>query len=63
MPKINVSREVEELERELRSENDPAHREHALAILRRWQFDEMLDDVSRQKAKRLVREFADVLRL
>jgi hypothetical protein len=55
--KIDVSREVEEIERLLRSTTDGALRETAIATLRRWQFDDMLDDPSREKARRLVKEF------
>lgn len=55
--KIDVSRYVQEMERALRSRQDPVRCEDAIAILRRWQFDEMLDDASRAKAEMLVREF------
>jgi hypothetical protein len=57
-PKIDVSQWVAELEQVLRSAQDPFRCEEALAILQRWQFDEMLDEVSREKAKVLCREFA-----
>ena len=55
---IDVSREVEELERVLLSAPDPLRRQEAIAILRRWQFDTMLDEASRRKAAMLVREFS-----
>lgn len=55
--KIDVSRYVQEMERALRSRQDPVRCEDAIAILRRWRFDEMLDDASRAKAEMLVREF------
>jgi hypothetical protein len=55
--KIDVSREVVEMERLLRSTADSALRETAIATLRRWQFDDMLDDPSRERARRLVNEF------
>ena len=55
--KIDVSRYVQELEQVLLSWQDPVKCENALAILERWQFDEMLDDASRAKAKTLVQEF------
>ena len=52
--KIDVGRHLQEIEQSLRSGNG---HEEALAILQRWQFDDMLDDASRQKARRLVKEF------
>jgi hypothetical protein len=58
MSKIDVSREVAGLERVLRSHETPARCREAMAILGRWQFDEMLDDASREKARMLVHEFA-----
>ena len=61
MPKIDVSRYVLEMEEVLYAQQDPARCENAIAILRRWQFDEMLDDASREKAKTLVQEFAIAL--
>jgi hypothetical protein len=57
-PKIDVSQWVQELEQVLRAAEDPARCEEALAILQRWQFDDMLDDASRQKAKELCWQFA-----
>jgi hypothetical protein len=58
MPKIDVSEWIAQLEQVLRSANNPARCEEALTILQRWQFDEMLDEASREKARVLVREFA-----
>ena len=58
MPKIDVSRYVLEMEQALRSQQDPIRCQNAIAILLRWQSDEMLDDQSRLKAKALVQEFA-----
>ena len=55
--KIDVSRQVEELEHVLRAGADLTRCMKALEVLERWQFDEMLDDASRKKARRLVREF------
>jgi hypothetical protein len=55
--KIDVSFYVAEIERVLRTENDPLKRAEVLAIVRRWQFDDMLDPISRAKARALVREF------
>ena len=55
--KIDVSRYVQGMERALHSQLDPVSYETTLTILRRWQFDEMLDDASREKAGILVREF------
>jgi hypothetical protein len=57
MLKIDVSREVEELGHVLRSRTDPIRCGEAIAILRRWRFDEMLDEPSREQASRLVLEF------
>jgi len=57
MTKIDVSRYVQGMERALHSQPDPVSCETTLTILRRWQFDEMLDDASREKAGILVREF------
>ncbi len=57
MYKIDVKRQVEEMERLLRANEDIARRQATISVLRRWQFDEMLDDDSREKAKRLVLEF------
>lgn len=57
MIKIDVSRYVHGMERALHSQQDPVGCEKTIAILRRWQFDEMLDDASRAKAGMLVREF------
>jgi hypothetical protein len=56
---IDVSRQVAEIEHVLRAGGDLGKRVAALAILERWQFDEMLDDASRKRAKVLVREFGD----
>ena len=55
--KIDVSRYVQGMERVLHSQQDPVSYETTITILRRWQFDEMLDDASRKKAGTLVREF------
>ena len=57
MSKIDVSRYVREMEQVLHMRQDAAQCEKALAILERWQFDPMLDDASRAKAKVLVQEF------
>jgi len=57
-PKIDVSQWVAELEQVLRLAQNPIRCEEALAILQRWQFDEMIDDASREKAKELIRQFA-----
>jgi hypothetical protein len=57
IPKIDVSQWVGELEQVLRSAQNPIRCEEALAILQRWQFDEMLDDASREKANTLYRQF------
>jgi hypothetical protein len=60
VPKIDVSQWITELEQVLRSAKSPPRCEEALNILQRWQFDEMLDDASREKARTLIREFARI---
>ena len=55
---IDVSRHVSEMERVLRGGESDAGRLEALAVLERWQWDEMLDAPSRARARSLVREFA-----
>lgn len=57
MGKIDVSRHVSEMERVLRGVESNARRLEALAVLERWQWDEMLDTPSRARARHLVREF------
>ena len=57
MSKIDVTTQVAKLEETLRSSTDPVRRSEALAILQRWQFDDMLDDGSQRRAKALVDEF------
>lgn len=61
--KINVSQHVAEMERLLQVYESPARCEEVIAILRCWQDDEILDDVSRERAKILVREFRSRQRL
>ena len=56
--KIDAGRYVEEMERILLAAGDRSACVRALAILERWQFDEMLEDASRQRAKLLVFRFA-----
>ena len=63
MAKIDVSQYVQGMERVLHSRQDPVSCETTISILRRWQFDEMLDDASRAKAEVLVREFDSTRRL
>jgi hypothetical protein len=60
--KIDVSRYVKGMEGVLHSRQDPVSCETTITILRRWQFDEMLDDASRAKAGTLVREFESARR-
>ena len=61
MFKIDVTRHVDAMERVLRTDGDRTRCQEALGLLRRWQFDKMLDDASREKAKAVVREFAPKL--
>ena len=49
------------MERTLRTAEDDEPRAAALAILRRWRYDSMLDDASRRKAEALVTEFGNSL--
>jgi hypothetical protein len=56
--KIDVGRQVAEIEHVLRAGGDLTRSMEGLTILERWQFDDMLDDASRKKASVLVREFA-----
>lgn len=56
--KIDVSRYIDALERTLSHDPDSARRIEALTILQRWQFDEMLDQVCREKARLLVQEYS-----
>jgi hypothetical protein len=55
---IDVSRQVAEIERVLRAGGELTRCMDALAVLERWQFDDMLDNASRKKASVLLREFA-----
>ena len=55
---IEVGRCVAEMERILSGDHDYSARMRALAILQRWQFDEMLDAASRRRARQLVLQFA-----
>jgi hypothetical protein len=57
MGKIDVSRYVREMEQVLHAEQDAVRCHNAIAILLRWQFDDMLDDASRTKARMLIQEF------
>lgn len=57
---IDVSRFIEQFEYILRSDEATGHeytREDILSVLVNWQYDEMLDRASRQRAKQLFREF------
>jgi len=57
MYKIDVKNQVDAMERVLRAHDDPCRCQATVSVLRRWQFDDMLDDASREKAKMLVLEF------
>lgn len=52
MPKIDVSRYVLEMEQVLHAQNDVVRCENAIAILLRWQFDEMRCWTMRRGRKR-----------
>lgn len=55
---IDVSRYLAEMEGMLGASGDGNAHWRALGILQRWQFDEMLDEASRRRAKDLVSRFA-----
>ena len=55
--KMSAGRQVAEMERTLRAAGDRTGYMEALRVLRRWQFDTMLDGASREKARALVWEF------
>jgi hypothetical protein len=57
MDKIDVSRFVRDMESALRGDAGPRRHREILATCERWQWDEQLDDASRETARRLVREF------
>ena len=59
--KIDVSHYVAAMERTLRTETNLTRRVDAVTVLWHWQFDHMVDDVSREKARRLVEEFRSLL--
>jgi hypothetical protein len=52
-----AGRQVAEMERTLRSAGDRTRYMETLTVLRRWQFDTMLDGASRERARGLVWEF------
>lgn len=55
--KIDVSRPVTQMERLLRFTSSRERSEEIIALLRCWQHDEVLDDASREHARRLVSAF------
>jgi hypothetical protein len=60
---IDVSRQVSEMERTLRMQQQDTRRtREVLAILERWQWDAMLDAPSREQARKLLREFGLTIR-
>ncbi|MFQ5666196.1 MAG: hypothetical protein ACE5I7_07160 [Candidatus Binatia bacterium] len=59
MRNIDLSHTLDDLERILRvCAEDSRSTPNALAVLRRWQGDEQLDDSLRERARRLVEEFS-----
>jgi hypothetical protein len=54
---VNASRALDELEAVLDAGREPNRCLEAMDILRRWQWDRDLDDVSRHRAAVLAREF------
>ena len=59
--KIDVSHYVAAMERTLRTETNLTRRVDAVTVLWHWQFDHMVDDASREKARQLVEEFRTLL--
>ena len=57
IPKTNVTQYVQGMERLLQTGQDPVRCKNMLTILRRWQYDETLDSISRSQVEKLVREF------
>jgi hypothetical protein len=55
---VDVNRYVAEMERVLDSNHDRSACLQAIEILQRWQFDEMLDVASQERARVLVLRFA-----
>ena len=57
MVQIDAVAKLAEIEQVLRTQNDPWGCSYALAILRRWQCDQMLSHATRQRAQALLQEF------
>jgi hypothetical protein len=57
---VDASRALDELESVLHSGSEPTRCLEAMEILRRWRWDQDLDDASRSRARVLVREFSYV---
>ncbi len=55
---LAARRYVQRMEHVLRWDRDPGRRAGILAVLQRWQCDALLDEISREEARRLLREFA-----
>ena len=54
---LNTGRALDEIEQVLVAGEEPDRCREAMAILRRWQWDDDLDDSSRTRASGLVRQF------
>ena len=54
---VDTTRVIDELEALLVSGNEPTRCAEAMAILWRWQWDGDLNDMSRRRAGRLVRQY------
>jgi hypothetical protein len=54
---LDTTRVIDELEALLVAGNEPTRCEEAIAILWRWQWDGDLNDLSRRRAERLVRQY------
>lgn len=58
MRQPQLTRQLQALEHVLRWDADPVRRRTVLFVLARWQSDDALDTLSRERAATLVREFA-----
>jgi len=58
MIKIDALKQVRDMEAALRASDDPRHCGDYLIALWRWQWDDMMDDATREAARKVVRELA-----
>jgi hypothetical protein len=60
---IDATRYLDDMDHTLRSSHDVGMRNEALAILRRWQFDDLLTDAAGARAAGVLREFTEIVHL